>query len=327
MILSSGSGAGHCRGGRRLPCRPSRSGGPRLWYTPGVLYPPWRLLGNNYDLHTHSSVSDGLLTPAELVAWAARRGTDVVALTDHDEVGGLDEALAAAEAAGIGFVPGVEVSVSWESHTLHVVGLGIDPRAPALRDGLAEIRAGRLERAARMAESLARAGIGGTFDAAVALARNREMVGRTHFARHLVERGYAKDVKSVFKNYLVKGKPGFSPHAWAALDEAVAWIVTAGGRAVIAHPGRYGLGPNVLARLLETFRAAGGTGIEVVTGNHTRDQIRDFARLAVRHGLLASRGSDYHGPGESFVDPAGLPPLPPECVPVWHDWTAGALQH
>ena len=284
-------------------------------------------MANNFDLHSHSTVSDGLLSPAELVAWAVRRGIDALALTDHDDVAGLDEAGRAAAAAGIRFVPGVEISVSWMTHTVHIVGLCIDPTAPALVGGLAGIRAGRLERAVRMAESLARSGIGGTLDAAVALAKNPNIVGRTHFARHLVQRGCAKDVKSVFKKYLVKGKPGYTPHAWAGLADAVGWVRAAGGQAVLAHPGRYDMGPNVMARLLENFRAAGGVGIEVVTGNHSHDQMRTFARRAGEFGLLASRGSDYHGPGESWVDPAGLAQLPADCIPIWRDWPAEPATH
>jgi 3',5'-nucleoside bisphosphate phosphatase len=284
-------------------------------------------LPSNFDLHSHSTVSDGLLSPEDLVAWAARRGVEVLSLTDHDDVGGLAAARCAARAAGIGFVPGVEVSVTWGPHTLHIVGLGIDPDAPELAAGLAAIRHGRRLRAERMAESLARCGIRGVLEGALAYATNPNLVGRTHFARYLVERGCAKSVKSVFKHYLVKGKPGYVPHAWAALGDAVAWIRAAGGQAVIAHPARYDLGPNAMARLLEEFRALGGVGIEVVSGNHTRDQVRTYARRAAEFELLASRGSDYHGPGESWVDPAGLPFLPPDCVPIWRDWAPERLSH
>jgi len=274
----------------------------------------------NYDLHCHSTASDGLLAPADLVSLAAQRGVDVLALTDHDDTAGLDEAAIAAASNGIEFVPGVEISVTWENHSLHIVGLRIDPANPALCEGLASIRSGRLARARRMADDLAGVGIGGTFEDAIAHAGNPNMIGRTHFARCLVERGLARDVKGVFRRYLVRGKPGYTPHAWPTLESAIGWINGSGGQAVIAHPGRYDLGPNVLARLLGQFRDCGGSGIEVVTSNHTGDQIRMFAERARQYGLMASRGSDYHGPGETYVEPGRIPPLPESCVPIWRDW-------
>ena len=255
-----------------------------------------------------------------MVALAAREGVDVLALTDHDDVAGLAEARAAALECGIRLIPGVEISVSWDKLTVHVVGLNIDPLQPDLCAGLAGVRAGRLERAQRMGDSLASAGIPGAFEGALRFASSREMVGRTHFARWLAEQGKARSVPAVFKRFLVKGKPGYVPHRWAALEEAIAWIRAAGGVAVLAHPGRYTLGSEGMRALLQDFRAFGGGAIEVVTSNHTRDQVERFARLADAYGLLASRGSDYHGPGESFTLPGKLPPLPVACRPVWQAW-------
>jgi predicted metal-dependent phosphoesterase TrpH len=275
---------------------------------------------NNFDLHCHSTVSDGLLRPAEVVALAARGGVDVLALTDHDDVAGLDEAREAAAALGLQLISGVEISVTWDRLTVHIVGLNIDPTHPALRDGLSQVRAGRVERAHRMAESLAQAGIPGAFEGALAHASSRDMIGRTHFARFLAASGRARSVPAVFKRFLVRGKPGYVAHRWAGLADAIGWIRASGGVAVLAHPGRYTVGSEGMRALLEDFRSFGGTAIEVVTGNHTREQVERFAQLAEGYGLLASRGSDYHGPGESFCVPGQLAPLPASCRPVWQAW-------
>lgn len=279
----------------------------------------------NIDLHCHSTVSDGLLTPTLLVEHAAARGVEVLALTDHDDVGGLEEARKAAAAHNITFIDGVEISVTWRSHTLHIVGLGIDPRYPPLVQGLASIRDGRTVRARNMAAQLDNAGIHGSFEGARRNAGDGHLIGRLHFARFLVQQGYAADVRSVFRKYLVKGKPGYAPHEWISLGEAVGWIRDSGGRAVLAHPGRYKLGNAALDELLREFRAQGGEAVEVITSSHTPEQSLLFASHSRRLGLLASRGSDFHGPGESYFDLGRMPPLPPECIPVWHDW-ADVLQ-
>ncbi len=271
----------------------------------------------NVDLHCHSTVSDGLLSPTAVVDLAARGGVDMLALTDHDDVAGLAEAGVAATARGIRLIPGVEISVTWDRLTIQVVGLRIDPQHPALLAGLAAIRAGRRLRAERMAEDLARAGIPGALAGARAFASSDEMIGRTHFARFLVQQGRARNVAAVFRRYLVRGKPGYVAHAWVSLDDALGWIHAAGGVAVLAHPGRYKVGSEGMRRLLLDFRALGGKAVEVVTGNHTREQVSRFAGLAEAYGFACSRGSDYHGPGESFTLPGQLPPLPAGCVPVW----------
>ncbi|HYG31606.1 MAG TPA: 3',5'-nucleoside bisphosphate phosphatase [Methylophilaceae bacterium] len=271
------------------------------------------------DLHSHSIVSDGLLTPAELVAHAASKGIRVLALTDHDDVAGLTEAEAAAAQHGITLVSGVEISVTWRRRTLHIVGLKIDPQSSSLVDGLAQIRAGRHIRAQGMAASLDKAGISGSLEGAYAYAR-QGIISRTHFAQYLVAQGHAPDTRSVFRKFLVKGKPGYFEYSWADLEEAVGWILESGGIPVLAHPGRYDLGRTNMLLLLEEFRALGGVAIEVVTGSHTTDQYREFARLAHQFSLKASLGSDYHGPGHSYLDMGRLPALPADCVPVWQDW-------
>jgi len=274
----------------------------------------------NFDLHCHSTVSDGLLGPAELARRAAAQGVTTLALTDHDELAGLDAAREAAREAGIRFVDGVEISVTWGGITVHIVGLGIDPGSPPLVDGLESVRNSRAVRAERIAGELAAAGIPGSLEGAYAYAENPRLIGRTHFARFLVERGHVRDVKTVFQRYLVRGKPGYVPHQWAALADAVGWIRTSGGRAVVAHPGRYKLGRAEMRRFLAEFKAAGGEGIEVITGSHTPAHYAEYASLARELGLLASRGSDFHGPKESTVELGGLPPLPSDLTPVWHDW-------
>lgn len=271
----------------------------------------------HYDLHCHSTRSDGLLTPAEVVSRAAERGVHVLALTDHDELSGLDEAANAAAVLGVELVAGVEVSVSWAGHTLHIVGLRIDPASEALKQGLERIRVGRTGRAARMAEQLALAGIEGALEGAQAYATNPDLVGRTHFARFLVERGHARDMRAVFKRYLTAGHPGYVPHQWTTMEEAMRWIREAGGVPVLAHPGRYRMENWQREEMLESFKALGGVALEVVTGSHTPDQYVYWAKAARRHGLLASCGSDFHGPEESYCDLGALPSLPAGCTPVW----------
>ena len=252
----------------------------------------------NADLHCHSTASDGALSPGDVVRRAAAQGVEMLALTDHDQLDGLREAREAARGSGIVLVDGVEISVSWRGVTLHVVGLGVDTRNPALHAGLECVRSGRIERAREMGRSLGRAGISGSFEGALALAKNPAMLSRTHFARYLAQCGRATGTKDVFRHYLVPGKPGYVPHRWAPLADALRWIGDAGGRAVLAHPGRYALSASAMSSLLAEFRAAGGSAIEVVTGNHSPDQYALFGALAMQYGLAASRGSDFHGPEE-----------------------------
>ena len=272
------------------------------------------------DLHSHSTYSDGLLPPSRVVERAAQRGVRLLALTDHDETGGLAEACERARSVGVRLIKGVEISVSWEGQTLHIVGLQIDPGSAELAAGLGKLRQGRRARAESMSAELAKAGIEGSLAGARSYVTNPELVGRTHFARFLVERGHARDVQSVFKKYLAAGKPGYVPHQWADLGEAVGWIRASGGLAVVAHPGRYELEHVQREKLFAEFKERGGAGLEVVTGSHTADQFGVYARYATRFGLLASAGSDFHGPGESRRDLGDLPELPSGCTAIWQEW-------
>lgn len=274
----------------------------------------------NFDLHCHSSISDGVLTPTDLVQRAADKGVDVLALTDHDDVAGLAEARSKAQELGIDFINGVEISVTWSGVTLHIVGLNLDAAHPALQAGLATIQAGRHERAERIAADLAKHGITGAFEGALRYAANPRLIGRTHFARHLIEQGVCKDVRTVFKKFLVRGKPGYVAHEWTTLENAITWIRASGGQAVLAHPGRYDLKGKATRRLLGEFKALGGEGVEVVTGSHTPDQHALFAELANFYGLTASRGSDFHAPGEYGRELGSGAALPAKCTPIWHNW-------
>lgn len=274
----------------------------------------------NIDLHCHSNVSDGTLSPSQLAVRAAANGVDVWALTDHDELSGIAEAREAAADLQLHFVPGVEISVTFAGKTVHIVGLGIDEQHPTLHGGLAAVRAGRVQRGHQIAMQLELTGLSNVFEGALKYADNPSLIGRTHFARYLVELGVQPTVSEVFRHYLVEGKPGFVPHRWTSLQEAVRWIREAGGRAVIAHPGRYDFDQMQFDALLTEFSAIGGEGIEVITGSHTPDQFDEYGAIARRTGLLASRGSDFHGPAESRVDLGKLPHLPANVKPVWHDW-------
>jgi predicted metal-dependent phosphoesterase TrpH len=273
-----------------------------------------------YDLHCHSTCSDGLLAPAAVVRRAAERGVDVLALTDHDDVGGLAEAAAAAATAGIRLVAGAELSASFEDLTVHVVGLRIDPDNGVLAGGLEAIRTGRGQRARRMADALEAAGIPGAWEGAQRFVTSPRLVSRTHFARFLVEAGHVGRMKDVFRHFLAPGKPGYVAHAWATLADAVDWIHAAGGDAVLAHPGRYRVDRSGLRHLLQAFREVGGDAIEVFSASHTAAQADEFVSLARVEGFKASVGSDFHGPGESWLDLGDVPPLPTGTTPVWADW-------
>lgn len=271
------------------------------------------------DLHCHSNISDGRLAPPDLVGRAAARGVDLLALTDHDALAGLEEAQAVAQAIGIDFVAGVEVSVTWRGKTIHVVGLDIDSSDTALGAGLARVRSGRTRRAQAMAQSLARAGIRGSFEGALEQAENPALIGRTHFARHLAATGVVASPAEAFRHYLIPGKPGYVPHEWAALRDAIGWILGAGGQAVLAHPGRYALSAGALHALIAEFRALGGRALEIVTSNHSADQVRLFSALAGQFGLCASCGSDFHAPDEG-AEFGALPEIALPVPLIWNAW-------
>lgn len=271
----------------------------------------------NADLHCHSQVSDGTLTPEALAQRAKANGVELWALTDHDELGGQVRAREAARSLGLPYLTGAEISVTFADITVHIVGLGMDLDHPPLTEGLHRTRGGREQRARAMAAALERLGIGGAYEGALRYVDNPELISRTHFARFLVESGVCKDMSEVFRRYLGDGKPGFVPHRWASLREAVEWINGAGGVAVIAHPGRYPLGANAEYALMETFRTYGGQALEVVTGAHGPADVIKYSGLCKEFGFAASRGSDFHSPDESHGDLGKLPDLPGQLTPVW----------
>ena len=271
----------------------------------------------NADLHCHSVISDGTLTPEELAQRAKDKGVQLWALTDHDEIGGQARAITAAAAVGLDYLTGVEISVSFLNQTVHIVGLGFDANNSALREGLAQTRGGRGQRAHAMADDLARVGIHGSFEGALKYAGNHDLISRTHFARFLVETGVCKDTYEVFRKYLTEGKPGYVVHRWATLREAVTWIRDAGGVAVIAHPARYKFSANEEFALFTEFKGLGGQGVEVVTGSHSAADSVTYTDVALEFALAASRGSDFHSPTESRTDLGELPALPEQLTPIW----------
>ncbi len=271
----------------------------------------------NADLHCHSVVSDGTLSPEALAARAAANGVELWALTDHDEISGQHRAAAAAQAHGLKYLTGTEISITFAGQTVHIVGLGFDPDDAALADGLRRTRGGRGQRAQEMADGLAAVGIRGAYEGALKYVGNPELISRTHFARFLVEAGVCRDTSEVFRKYLTEGKPGFVPHRWATLRDAVGWIIDAGGIAVIAHPARYSFSANEEYALFSEFKAHGGQAVEVVTGSHSAVEALQYAETAREFGLAASRGSDFHSPDESRIDLGALPLLPGTLTPVW----------
>jgi 3',5'-nucleoside bisphosphate phosphatase len=271
----------------------------------------------NADLHCHSVVSDGTLSPEALAERAKKNGVELWALTDHDEISGQQRAAAAAKAQGMHYLTGTEISVTFANETVHIVGLGFDPHNAALQAGLRATRGGRSERAQEMSAQLAKVGIYGAYEGALKYVGNPELISRTHFARHLVESGVCQETHEVFRKYLTEGNPGYVPHRWASLRDAVHWITDAGGVAVIAHPGRYKFTPTEEYALFTEFKAHGGRATEVVTGSHTVAEFVKYAETAKEFNLAASRGSDFHCPVESRTDLGTLPFLPGALTPVW----------
>ncbi|MFM8510021.1 MAG: 3',5'-nucleoside bisphosphate phosphatase [Betaproteobacteria bacterium] len=271
----------------------------------------------NADLHCHSDISDGTLTPEALAVRAKANGVELWALTDHDELSGQHRAMAAAAKQGLPYLTGTEISVTFAGLTVHIVGLGVDPDDARLKAGLQATRGGRENRAREMAEQLAAVGIKGAFEGALQYVGNPDLISRTHFARFLVEARVCSSTHEVFRHYLTEGKPGFVPHRWAALGDAVSWINGAGGMAILAHPARYRTTPTEEYALFSEFKAHGGKGVEVVTGSHTAAEYVKYAEMAQEFGLYASRGSDFHSPEESHTDLGSLPDLPGALQPVW----------
>ncbi|KOR29703.1 phosphoesterase [Achromatium sp. WMS1] len=273
----------------------------------------------NYDLHTHSTASDGTLSPNELIQRAVSVEIDVLALTDHDTLDGLAEAQATADQHDIIFVPGVEISVTWHNTTIHVVGLHVNHTSQTLQNYLNGLHGFRRWRAQEIGHRLAKHGITNAFEGAEALS-NGKLIGRSHFARFLVQQGFASNEKQVFKHFLVPGKPGHVPSQWAKLEDAIAWILQAGGQAILAHPGRYKINQQVLRQLVGLFKEMGGCALEVISSSHTWDKQIIMARLANEFKLLSSVGSDFHNPQNAWMTFGSLPALPAGCIPIWQDW-------
>jgi hypothetical protein len=286
---------------------------------------PVSIPSQRHDMHTHSLRSDGTLTPSELVRRAHAAGVEVLALTDHDVTDGIAEAQAAAAGHGLRLIAGVEISVTWRSQTLHIVGLNIDPEQSEMQQGLARLREFRQWRAEEIGRRLQKKRIESAYEGAARLAKGA-IISRTHFARFLVDQGYVRGPQQAFRQFLAQGKPGHVPGRWATLEEAVQWIVAAGGQAVVAHPARYKLSAGKLRQMLGEFRECGGAAIEVISGSHTPEANRHFAGIAREHGFLASAGSDYHGPEKTWMDLGRLPALPEGCIPVWRDWDINNLK-
>ena len=271
----------------------------------------------NADLHCHSVVSDGTLTPEQLAQRAAANGVELWALTDHDETGGQARAAAAAAANGMRYLTGTEISVTFIGKTVHIVGLGFEVKDAGMALGLMRTRGGRGARAQEMSAQLEKVGIHGAYEGALKFVGNPELISRTHFARFLVESGVCKETNEVFRKFLTEGKPGYVEHRWASLKDAVQWITQAKGLAVIAHPARYRFSANEEFALFSEFKNHGGQGVEVVTGSHSVAEYAVYADAAREYGLAASRGSDFHSPNESHTDLGTLPPLPAGLTPVW----------
>lgn len=269
-----------------------------------------------YDLHSHSNFSDGVLPPSEVVARAKQRGVDVLALTDHDSVSGLDAACSAAREHDMTLIPGIEISVTWEKYLVHILGLCIDRSNATLLHGVLQLQAIREQRAQHMAQRLEKHGVPNALAGALKYAPNG-LVTRRHFALHMVEIGIAPTLPKIFERYLRPSKPGYVATVWATLQATVGWINAAGGVAVIAHPQRYDMSATTRRRLAEQFAAHGGVGIEVVCGGSGQDVVHSSAALAERFGLLASAGSDFHDPSSSWTELGKLAALPPNVQPIW----------
>ncbi|ROO26837.1 phosphoesterase [Salinisphaera orenii MK-B5] len=270
------------------------------------------------DLHAHSTRSDGRLTPGTLVARAAEAGVTTFALTDHDTTDGLADARAAADAHGMCFVNGVEISVTWQRRTLHIVGLAFDVDDAGLGAGLARLQHTRRERAERIAHKLEKCGVADALPRAQALAGDGQIT-RPHFARLLIEDGVCRDNAQAFKRHLRPGRDAHVAVEWAPLEDAVAWIQGAGGIAVLAHPFGYGFSAVWRQRAIAAFAQAGGDALEISTGTTDRQQEITAARNAAQHGLAGSLGSDFHAPEQFWLGLGRLRALPGDLPAVWQD--------
>jgi predicted metal-dependent phosphoesterase TrpH len=267
-----------------------------------------------FDLHSHTSFSDGSLQPAALLQRAAENNVGVLAITDHDNVEAYQHL--PEDLAGIELVAGIEFSTQWQSTGIHVLGLNIDPGSDAVDAGVSFQMSARMQRARRIGENLEKSGIKDAFTGAADLA-NSSYIGRPHFAQHVVNIGKAPDMATAFKNYVGDGKAGDVRQHWAELAQIIGWIRDANGIAVLAHPLKYKLTRTKLKRLLTDFIEMGGEGMEVVSGQQTPQHTSGMVQVCVEMGLLASCGSDFHMPGKRWAELGSFTPLPPRVTPVW----------
>lgn len=274
------------------------------------------------DLHCHSTFSDGLHSPEDLLSLAINNGVRCLALTDHDTLDGLSDLHKAASAVAdhpITIINGIELSVNWKKHLIHILGLNLrDP--DKLSDLIQAQKSLRFERAQQIALKLESLDVDQAFDKVLEIV-GHEGIGRPHFAQLLLNEGRVKDIQQAFKKYLGRGKPAYVPTKWIAMEEAIAGIHEAGGAAVIAHPLHYGLTKTALSEFIQAFKAGGGDGMEVVSGWMSGTQREELAAFCQRYDLLASSGSDFHGQGISRVDVGKQLPLPDHCTPIWQTWT------
>lgn len=268
-----------------------------------------------YDLHSHSTASDGTLSPTELVQRAHEYGVTTLALTDHDTVAGISEAQTAAETTGIRLIPGIELSTSWQNKCFHIVGLGINPDYPPLAEATHNLHLMRIERAEKIASKLDKKRIPGALEA-VKKAAGDGMITRSHFADFLLSQFHVSTQQEAFDRYLGAGKSAFVATTWTDLELAINWITQSGGVAVLAHPLRYKLTASWMKRLLAVFKDAGGVGIEIVTGRYNSDEIKKVADYAVRFELAGSVGSDFHSPANPWIELGRLAPLPVSIKPI-----------
>jgi len=269
-----------------------------------------------YDLHCHSTASDGTLSPTEVVERAQQQGVTSLALTDHDTINGQAEAAEAARKNNINFIPGIEISTTWENKCFHIVGLNIDPENQSLISNISQLQELRTERAKKIAYKLEKRRVPNAYEAVVKMAKGG-MITRAHFANFLLENNYVNTNQQAFDRYLGKGKTAFVSTVWADLHETVGWINQAGGTAVVAHPLRYKLTASWMRRFLSAFKEVGGQGIEVITGRSSAEEIRKSLAFANQFQLSASVGSDFHTPANQWVELGRLAPLPENTQAVW----------
>jgi len=271
------------------------------------------------DLHSHTTASDGRLSVTQLIDRAVDFNVDVLAITDHDTIDGLHHAHHYVESnkLPIMVIDGIEISTVWQNKDIHIVGLDIDPKSSELKELIEKQQAHRQVRAELIAQRLAKATREGVFEEAKTIA-GEAPITRAHFAKWLVDNGYAKTMQQVFKKYLTRDNPGYVPPSWCSMKEAVDAIHSAGGLAVLAHPGRYKLTAKWLKRLLGAFVDAGGDAMEVAQPQQGQQARRNLADYAIQYKLLASQGSDFHYPspwtelGRNLWLPSGV-------EPVWKD--------